>query len=123
MNVNDDSDHVIQKQYEKQKETQGAFATYVWIGSGLLLMFLDDKFSLISWQALGYFLVGTFAAALIFGWISYGIQRGLAKVMTLFVSGPSSSVAAFVGTLGLIVMILEVVAIFFAAKYVVTLIT
>lgn len=46
----------------------------------------------------------------------------MTKVMTQFVSGPSSSAAAFIGTLGLAVMLVEIVAIVLVARNGITLI-
>lgn len=57
----------LESQYEKQKETHGGFATFAWLGSGALLLLIDEKFFLFSWQALVFFLIGTFAAALLLG--------------------------------------------------------
>lgn len=113
----------IDQQYEKQKEIQGGFATYAWIGSGMLLLFLDEKFTLLSWQSLMFFVVGPFLAALLLGWVFYGTQRGLAKVLTLFVSQPSSGVAVVVGLLGVVMTLLDATIVFVVARYTVSLMT
>lgn len=113
----------LDEPYEKQKETCGGFATYAWIGSGILLLFLDEKFTLLSWQSLLFFIVGPFLAALLLGWVFYGTQRGLAKVMTLFVSQPSSGTAVVVGLLGVVLTMLHAVVAFVVAKYAVALMT
>lgn len=113
----------IGQQYEKQKETCGGFATYAWIGSGILLLFLDERFVLMSWQALLFFIVGPFLAAILLGWLFYGTQRGLAKVIMVFVSQPSSGAAVVVGLLGVVMTLLNAGIAFIAAKYAVTLMT
>ena len=108
---------------EKEKESSGGFATYLWIGSGLLLLLIDDKFTLISWQSLVYFTIGSFAAAILLGWFIYGTQRGLGKILLLFISSPSDRAGVIVGFLGLILMILQAISIFLIARYAVTLAT
>jgi len=123
MNAEGGSRDAINRQYEKQKETYGGFVTFAWIGSGALLLFIDEKFFLFSWQALVYFAIGTFVAAVLLGWLFYGTQRGLAKVLTLFISQPSTGAAGIVGLLGLILMILQTIIAFLVARYTVTLIT
>jgi hypothetical protein len=123
MNADLTSKHEIDQQYAKQKEACGGFATFAWIGSGILLLFLDEKFTLLSWQSLMFFIVGPFIAALLLGWVFYGTQRGLAKALTLFVSQPSSGAAVIVGLLGVVLTILHAVVAFIAARYTVVLMT
>lgn len=123
MDVEEGLRKVLDRQYEKQKETYGGFATFAWIGSGVLLLFIDEKFFLFSWQALAYFLIGTFAAALLLGGAFYGTQRALAKMLALFISQPSSGAAAIVGLLGFLLMILQAVVAFLVARYTIGLIT
>lgn len=113
----------IAQQYEKQKETCGHFATYAWIGSGIVLLFLDEKFTALSWQSLLFFIVGPFLAAILLGWVFYGTERGLAKVLKLFVSQPSSGAAVVVGLLGVVLTVLHAGIAFVVAKYAVTLMT
>jgi len=109
--------------FEKQKETSGGFATFAWIGSGVLLLLIDEHFSLFSWQAIVYFLIGTFVAAVLLGWLFYGAQRGLTKLLMLFISHPSSGAAAIVGLLGIVLTIFNAVIAFIVARYTVTLMT
>ncbi len=59
--------------YEKQKETAGTWAAIVWIGSGLILYLTTEGASLWSWSALVFFVVGMFAAAIVFGVAIYGL--------------------------------------------------
>lgn len=109
--------------YEKQKEMYEGLATYAWIGSGIVLLFFDDKFTLLSWQSLIFFLIGPFLAAVLLGWLSSGIHRGLAKILTLFGSQPFSGAAGVVGGLGVVMTLLNAGIAFVVAKYAVTLMT
>ena len=113
----------IAQQYEKQKETCGHFATYAWIGSGIVLLFLDEKFILLSWQGLLFFLVGPYLAAVLLGWVFWGTHRGLAKVLTLSVPQPSSGAEAVVGMVGVVMTLLNAGIAFIVAKYAVSLMT
>ena len=118
----DNSMNELDEQYEKQKEMYGGFAPYAWIGSGILLLFLDEKFTLLSWQCLLFFIVGPFLAAVLLGWVFYRSQRGLEKFLTLFVSQPSSG-AAVVVVAGVVMTLLNAGIAFVVAKYAVTLVT
>jgi hypothetical protein len=102
--------------YDQQKETHGKFATFVWIASGIYLFASSDEISLISWQAAIFIFVGMFFAALVFGILGYVIQRGIAKILIRTTSGPPTGAAASaIGILGLILMLLEALMIFYSA--------
>lgn len=115
--------HELDAQDEKQREMYGGFATYAWIGSGIVLLFLDEKFTLLSWQSLLFFIVGPFLAAVLLGWVFWGTHRGLAKVWTLSVPQPSSGAEAVVGMLGVVMTLLNAGIAFIVAKYAVSLMT
>lgn len=105
--------------YDKQKETHGKWATFVWLGSGVYLFITTDSASFLSWQAAVYFLVGMFVAALLFGMAAYILQRGMAKMLANTISTPSTGVVAAIQALGLAIFILETVVIFFCAQWIV----
>jgi hypothetical protein len=63
-----------------------------------------------------FFVVGMFIAELLFGIIFYGLQRGLAKALVRVVSGPSPGVAAGISGLGVVLMIVQVVVVYLAAR-------
>lgn len=109
--------------YEKQKELYGGLATYAWIGSGIVLLFLDEKFTVVSWQSLLFFIVGPYLAAGLLGWVFSRTQRGLEKVLTLFVSQPSSGAAVGGGLVGALMTLLNAGIAFVVAQYIVTLMT
>lgn len=119
----DNSMHALDAQDENQKETYEAFATYAWISSGIVLLFLDEKFTLLSWQSLLFFIVGPFLAGVVLGWIFSCTQRGLEKVLTLFVSQPSSGAVVVRGLVGVVVTLLNAGIAFVVAQYAVTLMT
>lgn len=104
--------------FERQKEAAGSWATFVWIGSGLYLYLSTEGASILSWSALGFFVVGMFAAAIVFGIASYGLQRGLAKVLAMMIGPPSRKVAGVIRGIALALLIAETVLIFFAASWV-----
>lgn len=107
--------------YEKQKEGHAKFATMAWLASGLYLFYAHKGAHFLSWQAAAYFIVGTFIAAVVFGWLSYALQRGMAKAMMVVVKRPSSKAAAVVGFVGIILVALDATIVFLGAKEVVQL--
>lgn len=107
--------------YEQQKESSGKFATMAWIASGLYLFYVDKAAHFLSWQAAAYFIVGTFAAAVVFGWLAYALQRGTAKAMMIVIKRPSPGAAAVGAFLGIALMVLDVAIVFLGAKEVVQL--
>lgn len=119
----DNSMHALDAQDENQKEMYGGFATYAWIGSGIVILLLDEKFTLLSWQSLLFFIVGPFLAEVVLGWVFYRTQRGLEKVLTLCVSQPASGAAAVSGLVGGVVTLLNAGIAFVVAQYAVTLMT
>jgi len=104
--------------YEQQKEIAGRWATFAWIGSGLYLYLSTDGVSLLSWSALGFFLVGMFTAAIIFGIAIYGLQRGITKVLVKSIGRPNRNIAGAIRSLGLALLVMETVLIFLAASWV-----
>jgi len=106
----------MEELYDKQKERAGSFATFVWLGSCAWLFIVDgSQGTLLTWKALGFFLVGMFTAALFLGALIYAVQRGVSKMLMSFISEPSNGAAAVIITLGLIAYALEGVGIFLLA--------
>ena len=104
--------------YEKQKETSGAVATFAWIGSGLYLYLTTPGASLFSWWALVFFMVGMFVAATVFGIAIYAIQRAIVKYLLFFIRVPTRGAAMGISALGWMLLVAEVVVIFFSASWV-----
>lgn len=104
--------------YQKQKEAHGKWATFAWVGSGLYLFLTREGVSIWSWQALVFFLVGMFAAAIIFGAAAYGMQRGLAKILAKAITRPTASIARIISMIGIGFFVIETVVIFFVARWV-----
>ena len=104
--------------YQKQKEVHGKWATFAWIGSGLFLFLTTDDVSIWSWQSLVFFLVGMFAAAIIFGAAAYGVQRGIAKILAKTITRPTASIAGIISMIGIGLFVIETVVIFIVAKWV-----
>jgi hypothetical protein len=109
--------------YETQKETAGIWATIVWLASGLFLYMTTEGASLLSWSALLFFLVGMFAAAVIFGVAFYLLQRGVAKAVVKMVKAPSSGTATVISASGLALLVVETVIIYLTARWVLQAIT
>ena len=103
--------------YQKQKEAHGKWATFAWIGSGLYLFLTADGVSIWSWQALVFFLVGMFAAAIIFGIAAYGVQRGIAKILAKGITRPTASLAKIISVIGISLFVVETVVIFLVAQW------
>lgn len=106
--------------YEKQKEIQGKFATFAWIGVGIYLMITVDSFRFLSWQSAVYFIVGMFVAAILFGSIFYYLQRGFAKIL-FKTAEPSKGIASIISVAGIVIMALEIAVVFLVAKFVLNL--
>lgn len=105
--------------FDKQKSTHGSLATFVWIGSGIYLFASSPDASVFSWQAAGFVFVGMFIAAVVFGWLGYGIDRGLSAVLLKVVSNePTGLGATAISLLGLILALFEAALIFFVAQVV-----
>ncbi len=104
--------------YEMQKETAGTWATIVWIGSGLILYLTTEGASLWSWSALVFFVVGMFAAAIVFGVAIYGLQRGLSKALLKVAKVPTPGVVTAIRSIGWVLFVVETVVIYLAASWV-----
>lgn len=105
--------------YDKQKETAGAFATFVWLISGIYLFISSPAARLFSLSALIFLVVGMFVAAVIFGMGLYAVQRLLAKgFMRMMPGSPTAGKAAFVQAFGLLLMAAEAVLIFMVASWI-----
>lgn len=66
---------------ERRKDNAGSTAMVLWIGIGIYLFAVTEKALFISWQAGVFFVVGMFAASLIFGMLNYYTQRLLSASM------------------------------------------
>jgi hypothetical protein len=97
--------------YDRQKELHGKTATLLWLAFGVVEFLRQSAARFFSWQALLYFLVGMFAAALIFGMLTYGAQRLMAR--SLLRSTVSKTRVLIVGA---VMTLLEAVLIYFAAR-------
>jgi len=105
----------------KQKEVSGAFATHVWIASGIFLYVTSESAPL--WWAFLFVLGGMFIAAAVFGVAFYLLQRGITKALVLVVKRPSLRAATAIYSLGLMLMAVEAVVIYLAARWTFQLIT
>lgn len=107
--------------YEEEKDQSGRFATYAWILSGIYLFAVEPSAHFLSWKSALFFLGGMFAAALVFGILGYALQRFLAKglLLTMKIASlqPSRALAAFISFLGLVLMLVNLAFVFFAAKF------
>ena len=100
--------------YEAQKEAAGKWATIVWIASGIFLFITTGSAKL--WPTLIFVFVGMFVVALVFGEAHYLLQRGIAKLLMLFIKEPTTHVAIRVQSLGFVVMAIETVIIYLVAS-------
>jgi hypothetical protein len=108
---------VLDELYDKQKEARGRWAAFAWIASGVYLFATVEGARFLSWQAAVFFIVGMFAAAVVFGLAAYLIQRGIAKVLVRAIGEPTARTATFVRVIGLMLHFLETVAVFLIARW------
>lgn len=106
--------------YTKQKESSGKFASIAWIVVGVYLFVVTERASFLTWQAVVYFLVGMFFAAIVFGIVSYLAQRLVAKILMVFSQHRTASAAAIAVVMGFVLLVGELILIYFAAEHVVT---
>jgi len=106
--------------YTRQKESAGKSATFAWIGFGIYLFIVTDRANFLSWQAAVYFIVGMFAAALVFGIAGYIVQRLLAKVLMLVSSVPTRTVAVIASGIGLFLFLGKLFLVYLTAEYAIT---
>ena len=99
-----------------EKQKAGQFATYAWLLIGVYLFYRHPEARFLSWQAAAYFVVGTFVAAVVFGWLVYGLQRLTAKYALFFIKRPSRSAAVFITLVGFVLMGIELVVIYIVAS-------
>jgi len=112
----------VSDSYEAQKVNEGKFATYAWLISCVVCIFVIDNAVLLSWQTAVLFLVGMFVSAAVFGIGTYGIQRLVGKkIMKQLESDGITAEQAMVGntkipqqirTIGMFIHTVEVVVIF-----------
>jgi hypothetical protein len=101
------------------KSSHGTFAAIVWIIAGALLYNTEPETRLISWQTPVYFVVGMFAAAAVFGNLSYATVRGVthALVSTKIITAPTRRAAIALTVTGYVLFALEAVAIYLVARW------
>lgn len=104
----------LEKFYEKQKEVHGGSATFLWLIFGVIAFAIEPAARFLSWQAAVYFVIGMFIAAVVFGWIGYGLQRVTAKVFMK----TGGSVAA-IKSAGVALLVVDAALIYFVARWVV----
>jgi hypothetical protein len=103
--------------YTKQKERAGGLATLVWLGSGIYLFLTKPGATLFSWTALGFLLVGAFAAAFVFGIVIYLLERGVAKIPVRIGGGPTASIAVGVRGLAWVLFLAEIGLVYLGASW------
>jgi len=113
MNVGD----IAAAQSEKQKKDAGSFAAMVWIVSGVYIVWAYDEVQLLSMASAIFFIIGMFVAALLFGGLVFMLQRLLAKLLSAFVRPDRPVLVALTGLLAIILLLVETIAIYFAAKW------
>ncbi len=110
---------MIDLTYGKQKQAGGGFAVIVWFVSGAYLFWAHPTASIFSWQSAVYFVVGMFAAAVVFGVAFFALERGLSKLLMLVVREPSAGAASAMSFIGVVLMIVEAIVIFLTADWVI----
>jgi hypothetical protein len=101
------------------KSSHGTFAAMVWIVAGALIYNIEPETRLFSWQTPVYFVVGMFAAAALFGNLSYATVRGVtnALVSMKIVTAPTRRAAIGLTVTGCVLFALEAVLIYVIARW------
>lgn len=85
------SDATVDTSKQTQKQSAATFAVTVFIGSALFLHWrYGGVASLLTFKALGFFVVGIFVAAFTLGVAFYGMQRSLMGWLARFATDPPS---------------------------------
>jgi len=86
---------LFEEQNEQEKRAHVRIACSVWIASGVYLYATSPITSLFSLSAIGFFVLGPFAASLLIGRGAYLVQRGVAVALerTVPIAGPWTVVA------------------------------
>jgi hypothetical protein len=101
------------------KSSHGTFAAIVWIVAGALLYNTEPEARLISWQTPVFFVLGMFAAGLVFGNLSYAGVRGLthALVSAKIVTAPTRRAQIGLTVAGYLIFAAQVALIYVLAKW------
>jgi hypothetical protein len=104
---------------EKNKESSGKIATFVWIGSGIYLFATTSHANFLSWQAAVFFIPGMFVAAVLLGSTFYilmdRLSTGIAKL-----AGPppiAPPVAALISFISVLLLAGHAVVGYLAARW------
>lgn len=73
---------LCEKEKQQDKRAHARIASIVWIGSGLYLYMTSPTVSLFSLSAIGFFLIGFFAASVAIGGAGYLLQQRIAEALT-----------------------------------------
>lgn len=84
---------------------------------GIYLFVTTDRASFLTWQAVVYFIVGSFLASIFIGGVVYVVQRGIAKAMMMVLAGPSAGAAVVIFAIGLLLLAAEVAVIYAPASW------
>jgi hypothetical protein len=101
------------------KSSHGTFAAVVWIVSGALLFNLEPEARLISWQTPVYFFVGMFAAAALFGNLSYAAVQGVTRALVSMkiVTAPTRRAAIGLAVAGYVLFAFDALLIYTFARW------
>jgi hypothetical protein len=107
-------------QIEKRKQMlKGSlsWAATAWIVSGVYLSLVADKFALISWGSLLYFLPGALVARWLFGALGHGLDRLLLLIFRQFGRFPTPAQGRALSVISLVNMIVVAAVVFVAASW------
>ena len=101
------------------KAMHGKLAAFAWVASSLILYGISPTAHLFSIQAAAFVLLGTLAAALVFGNAGYWLQKAVVHVFVGTLSGVRASVAArLIHGLGIVMTVAELAAVFLTARWI-----
>src|SRR5712671_6782448 len=99
-------DNATAKRKEEPKQTAWC-ARVVWIVAGIYLFATTPEESFLSFKAILFFFVGTFAASMAIGSATNFVGRAIASLVKRVVRSPGAKAAVFVSTIGQILLIAE----------------
>jgi hypothetical protein len=103
----------------RQRQALGSRVTIIWLVSGIILFATHEPASFLSWQALVYFLPGTFAAALVFGLLGSSLHIAVMRTVSKLGAGSTPSQGLAMG-MGYGLIAIEVLVVYLAAQWIVT---
>lgn len=103
---------------QKAKGAMGGFSTFVWIGSGIYLYWTTAGVSFLSLSALGFFILGMFVAALVFGNALYLSTSFFALIGDKIIPAPTPAMGKVIQIFSAAIALAWAVVIYLCANWI-----